>query len=299
MSVSSLIAAMQRQEESSAYRCHDYFPRLSENPENFPVDTNSRVKLIEWNYSIADFCGFNREVVSFATSYIDRYLSSDSADTKQALRDTRRYQLLFMTSLLIAVKFHDPEKLDRQLLSKLSHGKYTADEFIKAEEHLLKSLNWRLSTPTSASFVRQLLSILPSCGVVPSLESTLMDFASCQTELAVQDYNLNFVKPSVLAVSAILNAMEKLDFLNFSARHRMEYLKRIKEVSHIETSSDLICKVRVKLRELLDHYWDQRKHLKHSTAICKKSSLTITTTDGASLDAFSCPTFKQKSRAMQ
>jgi len=276
MSVSSRIAAMQRQEESFTYRCSDYLPKKglegwpSATAEVGPVDASCRAKLVEWNRSITEFFGLSRDTVSVATSYMDRYLSSGTEDAQQALFDTQRYQLLFMTSLFIAVKINEPKDIDPSLLSKLSNGKYKAKDFIETERKMLKALNWRLSCPTAMDFVWHFLSLLPTHGVIPGLKSVIMDFARQQIEIAVGDYNLVSVKPSEIAVSAILNGIATIDYISFSSRHRLEFGRRMRDVSKIDTSSDRISKIQKELKMMLEKSQREKQNPTHKADKCIK-----------------------------
>ena len=70
------IKAMMRRE--TIYQCSDYIAshKLSSSDcaEDFVVDELCRQKMCEWSYRIVDFINGDRELVTIAQSYIDRFL---------------------------------------------------------------------------------------------------------------------------------------------------------------------------------------------------------------------------------
>eukprot|EP00567_Pseudictyota_dubia_P002555 CAMPEP_0197465536 /NCGR_PEP_ID=MMETSP1175-20131217/64589_1 /TAXON_ID=1003142 /ORGANISM="Triceratium dubium, Strain CCMP147" /LENGTH=634 /DNA_ID=CAMNT_0043001553 /DNA_START=401 /DNA_END=2305 /DNA_ORIENTATION=- len=182
----TVLDAMLLQESDPSYRVVDYLSlAASENDETAArasgagagadgpgvvpppplLDETSRAKMAEWALAIADYCSFSVGTALAATSYVDRYLSLPPSDVRggralrlRALRDRRRYQLLYMTALQVSVKVYEREDLDGALLSQLSQGSYSASEFAETERDLLDALGWRLCGPTAAEFVPALLS---------------------------------------------------------------------------------------------------------------------------------------------
>ncbi|KAL7527307.1 hypothetical protein ACHAXR_001892, partial [Thalassiosira sp. AJA248-18] len=60
-----------------------------------------REKICEWFYGVVDHFDFNREYVSVAMSYLDRYLASRTVNR-------RVFQLAAMTALYLAIKLFEP-----------------------------------------------------------------------------------------------------------------------------------------------------------------------------------------------
>mmetsp|Transcript_15738 Transcript_15738/g.32255 ORF Transcript_15738/g.32255 Transcript_15738/m.32255 type:complete len:312 (-) Transcript_15738:44-979(-) len=241
--ISARISAMKMQEESTAYRCSDYF-----SAGKTSVDASCRSKLVEWTYSIVDFCGFQQETALTAFSYVDRYISSGSEHTRKALDDRRLYQLLFMTALHIAVKIHETKQIDALVLSRLSHGKYSAGEFLEKERDLLNGLDWRLSGPTPMEFARCFLSIVPHCGGDDASKSLLLTYVQQQIKKATAKSDLLSQKPSTIALSALLNAMSEIDGKDLPQQQHLSVISSIEALAEMDSHSSEVQLVRKQLR---------------------------------------------------
>jgi hypothetical protein len=203
------LAIMLYQEENE-YQVFDYL-RANEalrKKATKPVDEDCRVKMSEWCYQVVDFCKFRRETVGIGMSYLDRYLCSDKG--KKALGDRKEYQLVAMTCLYIAIKLHEPLEMETSLLADLSRGCYTEMEFANMERKILEAVEWRVSGPTPLAFVLHFLAFLPDT-LTAGVEEAIWDYARYQTELAIGDHSFVKLKPSVVGMAALLNAMEGMD----------------------------------------------------------------------------------------
>jgi protoheme ferro-lyase len=92
-----------------------------------------REKICEWSYQVIDHFDFSREVVSVATNYLDRYLSTRTVNKKV-------FQLAAMTSLYIAIKLHEPGRLSMSSMIELSRGFFTAAQMVAMEMSILRSV---------------------------------------------------------------------------------------------------------------------------------------------------------------
>lgn len=203
------IAIMLHQEENE-YLCIDYLAANDDLRKKAakPVDEDCRVKMCEWCYQVVDFCKFRRETVGIGMSYLDRYLCSDVG--KKALGDRKEYQLVAMTCLYVAIKLHEPLEMETSLLADLSRGCYTEMEFANMEQKILEAVEWRVSGPTPLAFVLHFLTFLPDT-LHNSVTEAVFDYARYQTELAIADHAFVELKPSVVGMAALLNAMEGMD----------------------------------------------------------------------------------------
>jgi len=217
--VSARIVVMLGLESSPAYRRTDYLGKsleispLSENPlrreppsAEEAVDNECRIKMCEWCHQILDFCGFQRETISIAMSYVDRYLSSERGQS--VLFDRKAYQLLSITALYMAIKFVEPLELELSTLSELSRGAYSEHQFVEMERSILSTLEWRLTPITPIAVVQHLLSLLPNS----TIRDAIYDASRYQIELCVSNYDI-FAQhtPSEIALTSILNSCENVD----------------------------------------------------------------------------------------
>ena len=157
-------------------------------------------------HQVVDFCKFSRETVAIAMSILDRFLSTQQG--RSAIFDSADFQLAAMTSLYTAVKIHEPEVMSAQLVSTLSRGAHSEAEVKVMERRILQSVKWHVNPPTSLSFVRSFLDLLPSDFLDEATKSTLYEVSKYQTELVVADYSLVIVPASTIAYASLVNALE-------------------------------------------------------------------------------------------
>lgn len=211
------IVAM-RQQEETGYLKKDFFHQQSEHsgsaglpncPLHLQVDIDCRSKMIEWCYQVVSFCNFDRETVEIAMSYLDRFMLSPNAFS--AREDRTVYQLAAMTALYTACKIHEPVAMDPKLVSSLSRGAFTPEQVEAMEQTLLAAVQWRLNPPTSLSFARQFLTVIPDSTLDPNMKEAAYDLARFQSELAIADYQFIEVRASTIAFCSLMNALECLN----------------------------------------------------------------------------------------
>jgi len=202
--------AIMRIQEETTYYIRDYLAESIgiRKLASKPVDADCRVKMCEWCYQVVDFCKFRRETVGIGMSYLDRYLCTPRG--REALCNRKEYQLAAMTALYIAIKLHEPLEMETSLLADLSRGCYQEMEFVAMEQTILQALNWRVNGPTALGFITYFMALVPS-SVHPSVTAAIYDYARYQTELAIAEHAFVAVKPSEIALAALLNAMEGMD----------------------------------------------------------------------------------------
>eukprot|EP00978_Attheya_sp_CCMP212_P028089 scaffold96005_cov59-Attheya_sp.AAC.1 len=250
--ITSRIETMRIQEETK-YRCRDYLELFQEviehDPLSFlgpqcpekPVDQECRVKMVDWCYQVVDFCKFERETVTFAMSFLDRFLLTPRGHA--ALLDRKEFQLAAMTCLYTAVKLHEPEVMEPRVISLLSRGSYSEESIIAMEASILGALDWRVNTPTSWSFVQHFMSFLPS-NVTPKVRRALLEQSQYQVELAVIEYKYINTNPSSIALAAIHNAM---DAIGHEHVDNGMFLQTVAKISGIDLFSGSMKSVQIAL----------------------------------------------------
>jgi hypothetical protein len=164
-------------------------------------------------------------------SYLDRYLCSEKG--KSALGDRKEYQLVAMTCLYIAIKLHEPLEMETSLLADLSRGCYTEMEFANMEKTILEAVEWRVSGPTPLAFVLHFLAFLPD-SLNTGVEEAIWDYARYQTELAIAEHAFVKVKPSVVGMAALLNAMEGMDTTLLPERVQERFVRTVIKYTSME-----------------------------------------------------------------
>jgi len=209
----STLAAMRHQEDRG-YLVSDclYQSEPAQAVANRPlheVDVDCRNKMTAWCYQVVDFCKFSRETVEISMNYLDRYMMSSAGHVARA--DRKLFQLAAMTSLYTAVKIHEPEAMDPKLVSSLSRGTYTVQQVEEMEANLLGALQWRLNPPTSLSFARMFLELIPEDVLDQATRDTAYDITKYQTELAVSEIDFVSTKASTVAFCALMNSLESVN----------------------------------------------------------------------------------------
>jgi hypothetical protein len=229
--VADHIAIMKIQEETT-YHVKDYLADSAGIRKNAskPVDADCRVKMCEWCYQVVDFCKFRRETVGIGMSYLDRYLCTPKG--RDALCNRKEYQLAAMTALYIAIKIHEPLEMETSLLADLSRGCYTEMEFVGMEQTMLQTLRWRVNGPTPLGFVQYFIALLPET-VHPAVGEIIMDYARYQTELAVSEHTFVGIKPSEIALAAVLNGLEGIDSTLLPLKVQGKFVRRIERFSEM------------------------------------------------------------------
>eukprot|EP00980_Cylindrotheca_fusiformis_P024233 scaffold11675_cov123-Cylindrotheca_fusiformis.AAC.2 len=241
------VAMMIRQEETD-YQCIDYLVAFKEicRLATKPVDEDCRVKMCEWCYQVVDFCKFRRETVGIGMSYLDRYLCSKKG--RRSLSDRKEYQLVAMTCLYIAIKIHEPLEMETSLLADLSRGCYTEMEFANMEQKILEALVWRVGGPTPLSFAQNLLLFLPDT-IHSSVRGAIFDYARYQTELAIADHYFVKLRPSVVGMAAVLNAMEGINPALLPYRFQHKFVQTVMKYTTINV--DEVEEVQVRLSKIM------------------------------------------------
>lgn len=203
----STIEVMRRQEIE--YSVSDYLTQLPANSTlDAPVDATCRMVMAKWCTEIAGFCHYGRETVEIAMSCLDRFMASP--DGRSILLDRSEFQLACMTSIYTAVKIHEQEAMDPALVSRLSRGAHSAKAVEEMESRMLKALKWRVNPPTSMSFVRKILDLVPDDLLYKSERETVMELAQLQVEIAMESYEFCMMTPSSIAISSLYNAVESV-----------------------------------------------------------------------------------------
>lgn len=203
--------ATMRFQESSAYAKADW-SSLCGIPLHVQssaiVDMDCRSKICGWFVQVVDFCKFRRETVEIALSFLDRFLLSPQGAGARTDRTT--YQLASMTALYTAVKIHEAEAMDPKLVSKLSRGAYSPSEIEEMEQILLTGLQWRVNPPTTMSFVRELMNLIPQETMDIETRNALVDVTKLQIELTMGCEALFKTPASLVAVAALQNSLASL-----------------------------------------------------------------------------------------
>jgi len=95
------------------------------------VNEDWRSKICEWSYQVIDHFDYDREIVAVSLSYLDRYLCKRPVNN-------RTFQLVAMTTLYMACKLYEPNKMQVSYLLELCRGYFTEEHIYAMERSILK-----------------------------------------------------------------------------------------------------------------------------------------------------------------
>ena len=123
--------------------------------------------------------------------------------------------------MFLASKYEDIQPLMmRTIINKIGHCKFTNREILARELEMLRTLEFRVGSPTALEFLDQYRSEL-TLGILlpfknPDTESKLMKRILMLSKLACCSYNLMQLPPSLLG-AAILSLSVKLTIKQYPA----------------------------------------------------------------------------------
>jgi hypothetical protein len=132
------------------------------------------------------------------------------ANDQSVLLDRNLFQLAAMTALYTAVKIHEHEAMDPNLVSTLSRGAHSPQAVEAMEKRMLNAIQWRVNPPTAMSFVRNMLDLVPEHLIDASQRETLMELTQLQVDLALMDYEFGQCPASSIAFASLLNAIDSV-----------------------------------------------------------------------------------------
>mmetsp|Transcript_6286 Transcript_6286/g.15628 ORF Transcript_6286/g.15628 Transcript_6286/m.15628 type:complete len:274 (+) Transcript_6286:205-1026(+) len=163
-----------------------------------------REKICEWCFQVIDHCDIDRDVVSIALSYFDRYLAHHTSIAKAL------YQLVAMTSLYLAVKLHSTRKISVSSMSALSKGQFRVDQILKIEISIIKTLRWHLNPPTPSMFLDVANPLIDHSDTDPQVSYEIVELSRYLLELSVCDDFFADKKSSSITYASLLVAMDTL-----------------------------------------------------------------------------------------
>lgn len=181
-------------------------------------NSNTRILAKMFVPTVSDHFHFDREVVSIALNYLDRAVAQYALAPDGPL-PKRKYQLLAVTSLYLAIKLHGEvdtadgvrRKLKIDAFYQLSRNQFDVESIEETERYLLDVLKWNVNPPTALRFIASYLALCPNWEDGPATLGSLFDVARYLTELSVcqSEFAFNF-QTSAIAYAAVLCAIDAL-----------------------------------------------------------------------------------------
>ena len=195
----------------------------------------------------ARFCpDLQREVVSVAISYLDRYLAKRTVDR-------RTFQAAAVTALHLALKLCEPRNLPLSALLHFSRGYFEAKHIAAMEGGMLHALGWHVHPPTPLAFCQDFLR-LASEEMTPRVRHAVADLARFMTELTVCDYWFVTKRASSIALAAIANVLKLQGSGRVDPMPQIELLCRVTGVDVPDDGEILACYRRLRTMYMAGGY---------------------------------------------
>jgi hypothetical protein len=235
-----VLGVMQVQ-ESTMYRRNDYLRQ----PEFSRIlDGAWRQRIVEWMYSVTDHCSLRRDSVAVAAHYLDLCVERGVVESRQ------QFQLAAMTALQLAIKLYDSTVVKLDSMIKLGRGLFKEQDVVDMEMKILNALKWQVHPPTPNCFIRQFLQLLPQ-SISPQVRFVLAEVTRFIAEISTCLYKFVSCRPSVIAYSAIVIAMERLDDCLLPMWQRQEILSLLERSTNSDHTSPEIQQTAEKLQTAL------------------------------------------------
>lgn len=218
--------------QDSAYRCEDYLSRLAPpvdkessrcSPTNIAdttstIDAICREKMAEWSFRVCDHFHVSRDIVAMSFSFLDRFVNLCSCDRSA-------FKLAAMTTLYLAAKINGAHAISIHSLAELSRGEFEMSHISEMETIILQTLQWKVNPPTAQCFVNAFYNYLP----VPQepVSIAIYQRATFFVELALYDYTFVTKERTLLALAAIINAMEGMNEATVSLQQQASFAEVI------------------------------------------------------------------------
>ncbi|XP_023015525.2 G2/mitotic-specific cyclin-B2-like [Leptinotarsa decemlineata] len=148
-----------------------------------------RAMLINWLVAVHTCAKMIIETLHICVAIVDRYLQ----DHRRVGR--KNFQLVGISAILIACKYEERHLPDIRDLEQACSYKYSGRQILEMESNILKALNFNLGRPLSLNFLRKYNNISRASIIHHTLGKYIL-------ELALMEYEISHVKPSLQAAAA-------------------------------------------------------------------------------------------------
>lgn len=159
---------------------------------------NDRRQLIDWMVEFQEIQESTHETLYLAVRLCDYYFSHRKVSREHL-------QLYAFIGFLLASKFEErwPPMFDDMI--QLSDDQYTRDDFTRAEENMLKTLNFDINIPISYRYLRRFAKCI-------SMDMRSMTVSRFYLELTLQEYEFVGEGQSNMAAACLWIAMSTLGY---------------------------------------------------------------------------------------
>jgi len=178
-------------------------------------DINEKMRgiLIDWLVDVHLKFKLLPETLFLTTELIDRYLEKEEINRN-------KLQLVGVSSLFIACKYEEIYPPELKDFVYITDKAYTKEDILKMEYHILSTLNFNLTSPSSLRLLEVYLELI---GL--KLDEHQQFFAKYLLELFLVDYRMIKYSPSWIAASTIYITMKVKKFNSTDGSRTIELPK--------------------------------------------------------------------------
>lgn len=176
-------------------RIEDKYPISSDAWMEIRFGENTRFALVDWLVEINEHFQFVHETFQLCVSIIDRYIQED-----YSLNRRKDLQLIALAAVFIASKYEEIVPLEINDLLYVCDSSLSTGEILKMEMKIVTEMQCSFGRPVPAHFVRRYCNVAKATKIEQACSFYL-------TDVSLMSYKLCYMKPSIIAASALYIAM--------------------------------------------------------------------------------------------
>ncbi|XP_056622308.1 G2/mitotic-specific cyclin-B1-like isoform X2 [Triplophysa dalaica] len=225
-----------------------------------------RAVAIDWLMQVQGEFKLRQETMFMTVNLIDSFLQNTAVPKKY-------FQLVCVTAMLIASKYEEIYPPTMGDFAFVTDGTYTCEDMRKMEKIILKKLNYSVGKPVAPHFMQRACKV----GQAGPREQELATFLM---ELAVLDYDLVHIPPSLIAAAAYAASLRILGSGEWSSV--LQHYTGYKEETLAPVMQDI---VRMLEKVTEESKWQEMKsrYAKVSTSVCGVGAKCVSSENVAKL----------------
>lgn len=188
--IKSYLATLERQS--------DFRPLPNYMDYQTEIDSSKRAVLVNWLVEVSDEYDLQTETLFISVGLIDRFLSHMNISTSN-------FQLLGVAAMFIASKYEEIFPPQLYQFVEVTDDTFSGPQICQMEREILKTLNFKISAPTTLYFLRQIFAYNKFSKEVYDLAEYL-----CYLSLLFDQPFLDYY-PSEIAIASVILAAQELD----------------------------------------------------------------------------------------
>lgn len=218
-----------------------------------PAASAWRERVAQWCYDVIDHLGENRELAYAAMNILDRYSGCTPSSE-------RAYEMEAMSALFLAVRIGGSGNLALHQLVAMSRDGVVEKDIVSTGKRMISALKWDQQILTPADFVRYFVDAVAS-SFPQNLRDALLDSAMFLIELAVFDAVLARKRPSNIAATAVMAAINRMDSFMPDVKARLTEIINTHTMERFGDMSPLLCRLELICLEGSDNQKSLHPHV--------------------------------------